>query len=136
MITVRNIRWTARISGIAFSLFIITAMLITFGKVFTLPEVTIITILTQVDPVLLLYFLFWGIALLSLLIAPFREVPSSIICLISLVLMTVFGMFTQDVNKAWMVGMVLVLAMPAVIYIYLGKSALHNTSLPEQNKVD
>ena len=63
-------------------------------------------------------FIFWGIALLALLLAVWNEGLGGIISLASLILMFISGLFIPEVNKEGMLMVVIILAVPSFLYIY------------------
>lgn len=107
-----TIRWIARITGTLLSVFILifAAFSITGeikesnGNPYSLIQIVV--------------FLFWGIALLALLLAIRMEGLGGIISLASLVLMAIFGMFIPEADKGSMMGVVVILAVPSILYIF------------------
>lgn len=107
-----SIRWIARITGTLLSVFILifAAFSITGeikegnGNPYSLIQIVV--------------FLFWGIALLALLVAIWNEGLGGIISLASLILMGIFGMFIPEVHKDAMMGVIVILAVPAILYIF------------------
>lgn len=63
-------------------------------------------------------FIFWGIALLALLLAIWNEGLGGIISLASLILMFISGLFILEANKEGMLMVVIILAVPSFLYIY------------------
>ncbi len=62
--------------------------------------------------------MFWGIALLALLLAVWNEGLGGIISLASLILMFISGLFIPEANKEGMLMVVIILAVPSFLYIY------------------
>lgn len=105
------IRWIARITGTLLSVSILI-----FGAFSLTGEIKDRGL--SYSPAQILVFLFWGIALLALLLAIWREGLGGIIAISGLILMFISGLFIPEANKIGMLWVVLILAVPSILYIY------------------
>ena len=112
-----TIRWIARITGTLLSVFIL--IFAAFSIAGEIKEDNGI----PYSLIQILVFLFWGIALLALLVAIRMEGLGGIISLASLILMAIFGMFIPEANKGGMLGVVAILAVPSILYIIYWREA-------------
>jgi hypothetical protein len=106
-----RIRWIARITGtimavsiLIFASFSIAGEVKASGFDYSLAQI--------------LTFIFWGIAMLGLLLALWKEGLGGIISLAGLVLMFISGLFEPEANKEAMFWVVIILAVPGILYTY------------------
>jgi hypothetical protein len=119
--SLNSIRWIARITGTLLAVLVL--LFATFSIAGEIKEDGYTYSLAQI-----LTFFFWGVAMLGLLLALWKEGLGGIISLSCLVLMYIAGLFEPEVNRSAMLGVELVLAVPAVLYIlYWWASKRKNT---------
>jgi len=109
--SLKSMRLAARISGTLLSVFFLV-----FASFSIAGEIK-----SQDHPysiIQIFVFLFWGIALLALLLAIWNEGLGGIISLASLILMFISGLFIPEANKQGMLMVVIILAIPSFLYIY------------------
>jgi len=106
-----RIRWIARITGtlLAVSILIFASFSIAGEVKASGFDYSLAQILT---------FIFWGIAMLGLLLALWREGLGGIISLAGLALMFISGLFEPEANKVAMLWVVIILAVPGILYTY------------------
>ena len=107
--SLNQIRWIARITGTLLSVFIL--IFVSFSVAGEVKETGFTYSLAQI-----LTFIFWGIAMLGLLLALWKEGLGGIISLSALVLMFISGLFEPEANKEAMLWVVIILAVPGILY--------------------
>lgn len=109
--SMNQIRWIARITGTLLSVFIL--IFVSFSVAGEVKETGFTYSLAQI-----LTFIFWGIAMLGLLLALWKEGLGGIISLSALVLMFISGLFEPEANKEAMLWVVIILAVPGILYTH------------------
>jgi len=105
-----RIRWIARITGTLLAVFIL--IFVSLSIVGEVKETGCTYSLAQI-----LTFIFWGIAMLGLLLALWKEGPGGIISLSGLAIMYIAGLFEPEANKKAMLWVVIILAIPSFLYV-------------------
>ena len=106
-----RIRWIARITGTIMAVSIL--IFVSFSVAGEVKETGQAYSMAQI-----LTFIFWGIAMLGLLLALWKEGLGGIISLAGLVLMFISGLFEPEANKEAMFWVVIILAVPGILYTY------------------
>lgn len=107
----KRIRWIARIAGTILSVSIL--IFVSFSVAGEVKETGNTYSLAQI-----LTFIFWGIAMLGLLLALWKEGLGGIISLSCLAVMFISGLFIPEANKEAMLWAVLILAVPGILYTF------------------
>ncbi len=107
--SLNQIRWVARITGTLMAVFIL--VFASFSIAGEVKEMGINYSMAQI-----MTFIFWGIAMLGLLLALWKEGLGGIISLSALVLMFLSGLFEPEANKEAMLWVVIILAVPGILY--------------------
>ncbi len=109
--SLNQIRWVARITGTLMAVFIL--VFVSFSIAGEVKETGINYSMVQI-----MTFIFWGIAMLGLLLALWKEGLGGIISLSCLAMMFISGLFIPEANKEAMLWIVLILAVPGILYTY------------------
>lgn len=106
-----RIRWIARITGTLLAVFIL--IFVSLSVAGEVKETGFTYSLAQI-----LTFIFWGIAMLGLLLALWKEGLGGIISLSCLAMMFISGLFEPEANKEMMFWVVIILAVPGILYTH------------------
>ncbi|MDX9727180.1 MAG: hypothetical protein RBT38_12390 [Bacteroidales bacterium] len=106
-----RIRWIARITGTIMAVSIL--IFVSFSVAGEVKETGQAYSMAQI-----LTFIFWGIAMLGLLLGLWKEGLGGVISLAGLALMLISGLFIPEANKEAMLWVVIILAVPGILYTY------------------